>query len=378
MSRPPSSSQSNGHSSRRDNQSISSNASSSGRSDRTARQPSPAVESAVTRLLVSIKQLLEALTQWSQLRMDEEGVSNVYVRLGNDFNAAVAAFGQFNIDMSELLSVPDDLRTVLEQCLAEDATTENLEIYLPSVRQIITNLLQGLRGKQSIYRRIVSDHRNRSGEERTERSSRTSGSSRHRSQGSRAQASEDGSEAGGSSRRSVQSSSGRRREHLSQATSQAGSDFVGGFAPTIMEHPTGQSEVEPEFRRSQSNDLVESQRRTERPGPSSLAQTSSSPSFGTPRNDSQDLPTQSRSATPAPEEPPLPASSPPPVPVPASVKRYSLVDKPMDKPSPTLTPTVIVEPSSPYDQNGTASPPPPDTPPIDPPPAVAKSLAALK
>lgn len=31
--------------------------------------------------------------------MDEEGVSNVYVQLGNDFNEAVAAFSAFNIDM---------------------------------------------------------------------------------------------------------------------------------------------------------------------------------------------------------------------------------------------------------------------------------------
>ena len=59
----------------------------------------PAVESAVTRLLVSIKQLLEALTLWSQLKIDETQVSDVYVRLGNDFNAAVAAFAAFGIDM---------------------------------------------------------------------------------------------------------------------------------------------------------------------------------------------------------------------------------------------------------------------------------------
>jgi hypothetical protein len=64
----------------------------------------PAVESAVTRLLVSIKQMLESLTLWSQLRMDEEGVSNVYVQLGNDFNEAVAAFSAFNIDMTYVLS----------------------------------------------------------------------------------------------------------------------------------------------------------------------------------------------------------------------------------------------------------------------------------
>ena len=59
-----------------------------------------AVESAVTRLLVSIKALLEALTNWSLLKIDEIQVSDVYVRLGNDFNAAVAAFAAFNIDMT--------------------------------------------------------------------------------------------------------------------------------------------------------------------------------------------------------------------------------------------------------------------------------------
>lgn len=53
----------------------------------------------MTRLLVSIKQLLEALTLWSTVKMSEVQVSDVYVRLGNDFNAAVAAFAVFNIDM---------------------------------------------------------------------------------------------------------------------------------------------------------------------------------------------------------------------------------------------------------------------------------------
>jgi hypothetical protein len=85
---------------RRDNHSISSTQSSS-RSERTTRHGGhPAVESAVTRLLVSIKQLLESLTQWSQLKIDEMTVSDVYVRLGNDFNAAVTAFAAYNIDMS--------------------------------------------------------------------------------------------------------------------------------------------------------------------------------------------------------------------------------------------------------------------------------------
>jgi hypothetical protein len=63
----------------------------------------PVVESAVTRLLVSIKQLLEGLTQWANSNSSEEDVSDVYVRLGNDFNAAVAAFGFYEIDMSYVL-----------------------------------------------------------------------------------------------------------------------------------------------------------------------------------------------------------------------------------------------------------------------------------
>ena len=43
--------------------------------------------------------------------------------------------------ISELMSVPDDLRNVLKQCLDEDATPENLEVYLLTVRQIITALM---------------------------------------------------------------------------------------------------------------------------------------------------------------------------------------------------------------------------------------------
>lgn len=58
----------------------------------------PAVESAVTRLLVSTGALFEALTQWSELNMTEGDVSDVYVCLCNDLNAAVAAFTTFDID----------------------------------------------------------------------------------------------------------------------------------------------------------------------------------------------------------------------------------------------------------------------------------------
>lgn len=58
------------------------------------------MDSTVTRLLVVIKQLLEALQQWSIGAKDADvTVSNVYVQLGNEFNTAVAAFNACHIDM---------------------------------------------------------------------------------------------------------------------------------------------------------------------------------------------------------------------------------------------------------------------------------------
>ncbi|EAU90549.2 bud site selection protein 6 [Coprinopsis cinerea okayama7 len=359
-------SQANGHSSRRDNLSISSNASSgSNRAERaSSNRANPAVESAVTRLLVSIKALLESLTQWSQQRVDETHVSDVYVRLGNDFNAAVAAFAAFNIDMAELLSVPEDLRTVLEQCLAEEANAENLEIYLPEVRAIITHLLQGLRGKQSIYRRIVSDHKHRSGsgesghDRISSRTSRREGS--HRSHASRTIPEEERQEVVGSSSR--RSGTGRnRRDVTSQSATVQNTDdhFVGGFAPTITEQPTATySMPEPEPQRSS--------KQNQEPGPPQLTL-----SFAG-SDASQTIPSDQAPAPPPPEQAPAAPVAP------AHVKRYSLVDKPMSSPPPP--PSVQIEPSSPDPAsiNGTLSPSSENIP-LDPAtPEVASSLEALK
>ncbi|KAK7060837.1 Bud site selection protein 6 [Paramarasmius palmivorus] len=362
-------------SSRRDTQSSSKSERSSSKSSGTS---SPAVESAVTRLLVSIKQLLEALTDWSNIKVDENYVSDVYVRLGNNFNAAVAAFGAFNIDMSELLSIPDDLRNVLEQCLSEDATVENLEVYLPTVRGIITNLLQGLRGKQSIYRRIVSDHRHRSSDQATHQKteSRSSRSSRrdtgHRSQLSRSTVAEDERER--PERETVRRSTPTSRRRDGASVGNAEEAFVGGFSPRVTSQPI--------------------QEPGEAPSPNDMPNPFERKHASTPPTDGPQL-----------HSPPLPTSTsldgfsvPTTPPVPANVKRYSLVDKPIAPPS------VVVEPSSPDpeslqqqqqqhqpQQNGdTSPPPPPDTPGSDVPPpetppmeasqapAMASSLAALK
>ncbi|KNZ52825.1 hypothetical protein VP01_3436g3 [Puccinia sorghi] len=116
------------------------------------------MESTVTRLLVATKQLLESLTDWSQGKIDEGGVSDIYVRLGNEFNAASLAFTKEGINMSDLNSVPDDLRTCLEAALSEEASPNTLDQHLPQIRQIVVHLLQGLKVKQAKWRAAKRQH----------------------------------------------------------------------------------------------------------------------------------------------------------------------------------------------------------------------------
>ena len=276
------------------------------------------------------------------------------------------------LQSSELHSVPDDLRNVLEQCLAEDATEENLGVYLPEVRQIITNLLQGLRQKQVQYRKL---HRE-SGHDRTDpKSSRSGGSGRdssHRPTGSRSQV-QDGADPSVASRRS------RKRETPPTAQGSSGAygnnGFVGGFVPALVEQPTGQSE-DSETQRPQSDDYFDPQRRHERFPSSRGYQNQYDPR---PMEARETPPSYSRSATPVAEETlhPTPPPSSPPL-VPANVRRYSLVDKPIDKPT-ELAPSLVVQPSSPLNgQNGLDSPQMETPPTLEPLPSVAKSLAALK
>ncbi|TBU61549.1 actin interacting protein 3-domain-containing protein [Dichomitus squalens] len=360
--------------SRRTNQSVSSNASaSSSRSERASSRPqqSPAVESAVTRLLVSIKALLESLTQWSKSSVDENQVSDVYVRLGNDFNSAVAAFGAFGIDMSELASVPEDLRSVLEACLSEDATPENLEVYLPEVRKIITSLLQGLRGKQSIYRRIVSDQkRPEGGSDRDSRSSRS-----ERPRGDDRDAARQSSRGptpstdGPPSRSKTPSGSSRRKPSTSEnvpppAMPNGSEPFVGGFAPP------GAS-ADPDTRPSRSSTPMQARPSFTQSGsfqaPRAYSTSSADPNFPRdPRSQTNGF------GTPPPPEQPLPPPPPAQAPVPSHVKRFSLVDAPVPPP-----PSVVVNDGSPAP--GVASLDGNSNSPLDQSaPAVQTSLAALK
>lgn len=79
-------------------------------------------------------------------------MSDVYVRLGYEFNLACRAFNSIGVDTADLGPVPDLLRTILEDTLSQPASPQALDNYLPRIRDIIINLLQGLKRKQSKLR----------------------------------------------------------------------------------------------------------------------------------------------------------------------------------------------------------------------------------
>ncbi|KAF6834916.1 actin interacting protein 3 [Colletotrichum plurivorum] len=118
----------------------------------TSAMPLSQIEKSVTHLLVATKQLLETLTQWSRGQATDGQVSDVYVRLGYEFNMACRAFTAINVDTSDLGNVPELLRSILEATLSQEASTESLEKYLPRIRDIIINLLHGLKRKQQKLR----------------------------------------------------------------------------------------------------------------------------------------------------------------------------------------------------------------------------------
>lgn len=234
------------------------------------------------------------------------------------------------------------------------------------MRKIITSLLQGLRGKQSIYRRIVSDQKRSDGADRDSRSSRSD-----RPRDDIPRPSSRGPD-GASSRSKTPSGSSRRKPSNSEnililPVSNGSEPFIGGFAAP------GTS-PDADTRPSRSSTPIHS-----RP---SLGLSNS---FPTPRAYSTDLnfprdPRTNGYGTPTPPPPPEQPLPPPPSqpPVPSHVKRFSLVDAPVPPP-----PAVVVT-------DGSTPPAPSDTPtpPISPPsesvpldqsaPAVQTSLAALK
>ncbi|KAF2872382.1 actin interacting protein 3-domain-containing protein [Massariosphaeria phaeospora] len=129
----------------------------SGRSTHSKRAQNPQqqlsqIEKSVTHLLVATKQLLETLTLWSRGTATESEVSDVYVRLGYEFNIASRAFNAIGVDTQDLGNVPELLRGILEETLSQEASQASLDNFLPRIRDIIINLLHGLKKKQQRLR----------------------------------------------------------------------------------------------------------------------------------------------------------------------------------------------------------------------------------
>ncbi|KFY21807.1 hypothetical protein V493_07077, partial [Pseudogymnoascus sp. VKM F-4281 (FW-2241)] len=118
--------------------------------------PLSQIEKSVTHLLVATKQLLETLTRWSRHEASDTNVSDVYVRLGYEFNIACRAFAAIGVDTSDLGNVPELLREILESTLSQEASPEGLDQYLPKIRDIIITLLHGLKRKQQKLRQKQS------------------------------------------------------------------------------------------------------------------------------------------------------------------------------------------------------------------------------
>ncbi|KAG0055952.1 Bud site selection protein 6 [Gryganskiella cystojenkinii] len=137
------------------------------------------IEATVTKLLVATKQLLESLTLWSQKKMTEEQVSDIFVQLATQFNLACQSFHDVGIETRELAHIPDDLRGCLETALGEEPSPHSLDQYLPKIKEIIINLLQGLRLKQNIFR-----EQNETKHARVPHAGTSSSSSRSKSSGS--------------------------------------------------------------------------------------------------------------------------------------------------------------------------------------------------
>jgi hypothetical protein len=51
------------------------------------------------RLNIALTPLHTGLAKWSRREVDEEAISAIYVKLGNDYNVACAAFARENISM---------------------------------------------------------------------------------------------------------------------------------------------------------------------------------------------------------------------------------------------------------------------------------------
>lgn len=115
------------------------------------------IETNISNLINSTKVFLKALTRWTQQLETQKSISNYYVQLGTDFRIVVKQFTHLGIDMSEVRNVPMELRPILEKALKEKPSNESLDKYWPSIKGIIEDLLNTLKFKRLLLKKLNQD-----------------------------------------------------------------------------------------------------------------------------------------------------------------------------------------------------------------------------
>ncbi|KDR67745.1 hypothetical protein GALMADRAFT_79553, partial [Galerina marginata CBS 339.88] len=113
------------------------------------------VPTAVKNLLTSTKRLQEVLKLWSLDQATESGVSDVYVQIGHEFNVTISAFAYHQIALTDIHSIPLELRSVLELCLAEEPSPATLAQFMPDLRKVLFKLLKGLQRRQDNWQAVT-------------------------------------------------------------------------------------------------------------------------------------------------------------------------------------------------------------------------------
>ncbi|KAL6937450.1 hypothetical protein ACO0RG_003957 [Hanseniaspora osmophila] len=122
---------------------------------------SSSIESSVTKLIISTKNLLQKLTAWTRGEETQKTISDAYVQLGNDFQLVVKQFVHAGVDMQDMRNVPKELRGILEKALREKPSNEALDRYWPSIKDIIESLLTKIKTKRVILKQIENQKKNR-------------------------------------------------------------------------------------------------------------------------------------------------------------------------------------------------------------------------
>ncbi|KAI8336299.1 actin interacting protein 3-domain-containing protein [Chlamydoabsidia padenii] len=106
------------------------------------------IDHSVTGLLKCTKDLLEALTNWSIQSEHKERIYEQFNSLQSHFEKVCHAFLAANLSMDDLHHIPFDLKNCLDAALTQ--APSDLQCHLPSIRDIILQLLQGLKRKQAL------------------------------------------------------------------------------------------------------------------------------------------------------------------------------------------------------------------------------------